>query len=717
MLSFQSLYRGKQAKVHFKAIKAAVVSIQAAYRGKKKRQLYRLYAATATRIQSQWRCFATRVKFFVFLADVVMVQSIVRRHQAGKFAAMKLTLILRLQKLARKWIASRYVSILRFKKAKETYASAAIQAIYRARCARQSFQTKRCCAIILQKAFRRTIARGKFKSIKSRVIVVQSFARQRLAVIQFAKRKASVLVVQLAVRRMIAKGIVRHLQTQNLALLLQRHSRGFLERKAMRYFHTRATVIQSAFRTHYRRLCYEMDLMDLVLAQSVVRRWLVGKSLVMKALAAVKIQKLFRRKRATILSSLLRFENYCKQKEIHSAILIQSYWRGYVSRTVSQQHSAARKIQKTWRCFITHVDFLIQVMSVIKIQSKVRQLLALQAIEVEKLAVMRLQAAIVIQKWVRGHLCRVDLNLANFAASDIQRIWRGYTCYIDFALKSIAIVFIQAQARRFLATRRQETLKLEAWAERRYLHRQASVIQDCFRFFMHTKKREQSAIKIQAHIKAFLLQQRARKLRLGIIRFQAQTRAIAVRRQRPRKIVALARRVSYANDKSAKDPKMRLGCRTRHALATLRKSNSLTEIMAAVKTLEAATRLSYVCCEVFTGVNAAHALLNLIESCNRSVPHVQLVLSTLLTLDNVARYPRLLPSFADCGAAEIFQDKMQMFRDNDNIFCLSVSLLRCIVECNPAVKVRKRTLVKVEDFHALSILTSFNVFIGAVCCT
>ena len=107
--------------------------------------------------------------------------------------------------------------------------------------------------------------------------------------------------------------------------------------------------------------------------------------------------------------------------------------------------------------------------------------------------------------------------------------------------------------------------------------------------------------------------------------------------------------------------------------------------MDAVKTLEVATRLSKHSCKEFTDINAAKILLDLIRACNRSLPHVELVHWILLTLENIGQHSSFLPSISDCKSAEVFLDKVQMFRDKDGIFCLSVSLLRRIIVADQTV--------------------------------
>jgi len=65
---------------------------------------------------------------------------------------------------------------------------------------------------------------------------------------------------------------------------------------------------------------------------------------------------------------------------------------------------------------------------------------------------------------------------------------------------------------------------------------------------------------------------------------------------------------------------------------------------------------------------------------------VELVHWILLILENVGHHKSFLKGFADCKSAEVFLDKVQMFRDKDGIFCLSVSLLQRIVDVDEDVK-------------------------------
>lgn len=260
----------------------------------------------------------------------------------------------------------------------------------------------------------------------------------------------------------------------------------------------------------------------------------------------------------------------------------------------------------------------------------------------------------------RGFYARLNLEIEHYAATEIQRIWRGFDRNVEYTCMLHSTLKIQSCARRYVVEKAYRRLRLN-----QRMSRAARTIQTCFR--------------------EYLARWRANMLTRATVRLQAAFRARATRQTRTKAIVSVAHRVHRANKRAQEDPTQSLGCRTSSALAILQASTSLAEIMDAVKTLESATRFSVDCCEVFTNANAAKILLDLIRACNRSLPHVELVHWILLTLENVGQHTTLLTGFADCKSAEVFLDKVQMFRDKDGIFCLSVSLLQRIIFADQGV--------------------------------
>jgi abnormal spindle-like microcephaly-associated protein len=748
ILLLQAVVRRWKARRRFHDLRAQLATewlessastvIQSLYRGHSTRQQQNSLHGKATVIQCQWRFFSSYAKYNLARADIVTAQSIVRRQLAARFAAEKKRSILLLQAVVRRWKARCRVHDLRVQLAKEwlvSSTSTVIQSLYRGHATRLGQRLKHAQAAVIQAAFRGYIARLCFDMDRMDVTIIQSFVRRWLATRSLDKKKNCVLQIQKASRLWIACHRVNLIRMQqkrewidnSAALMVQSVYRGHVVRRRIETQHEKAIVVQSAFRGHCMRLWYEMYLVDLTIIQSVVRRWLVYRKFRNQQQSVVVIQTLVRRRIATQAASVLRSTKLHMDIQNLASVAIQRLWRAYVSRLSSGKHAAARKIQKTWRCFDAHVNFLYQVMSILTVQTLVRRCLARRSyqrtvrgfVKMQALArgnferrelrlaslsaiiiqsafrakyertifEQRKHAAVTIQRWARGYFCRVDLDIASFAASEIQRVWRGYSQFVDFALLVISAIKVQTHFRMRLSMKAYREKKLALWAKRAFVNRKALLIQRAFRLHAYRQKLERAARTMQISVRAYIHRKRIGMVKRGIARLQAVFRARLVRRRRPKKVHALAGRVVRANTRAKEDPKLRLGYRTSRALHILQTSASLAEIMDAVKSLETSTRLSIVCCVLFTEAKATHILLELMRSCNRSVPHVELVQCILLTLDNVAQHRTLAPSFADCNSAEVFLDKMQLFRDKDGIFCLSISLLNSIAACNPVVEV------------------------------
>jgi len=278
----------------------------------------------------------------------------------------------------------------------------------------------------------------------------------------------------------------------------------------------------------------------------------------------------------------------------------------------------------------------------------------------------------------------VDLSVKHFAASEIQRIWRGH-CTCSFRSIVLSTTKIQSVMRMASARNKVYALRIIHWTEIYNRNRNAFIIQASFRTYALRKRMENAARRIQNAYRFYSELKRIQNASRGIIALQSRFRGAKIRRKRSKRLRQLAIQIQEETRKALLDPTMRLGYRTSRALEILQTSQSLTKIMDAVKELEASTRLSVVCCQVFTKVNAADILLHLIQSCNRSVPHMELKEHILLTLENVAQYPSLVGSFAHYKYAEVFLDNVQVFRDKDGIFCLAVVLLDRITKADQDV--------------------------------
>lgn len=398
-----------------------------------------------------------------------------------------------------------------------------------------------------------------------------------------------------------------------------------------------------------------------------------------------------------------------------AASTIQSICRGFVARRRATHARAARSIQKTWRCYTVHVDYILSLLSAIALQAAIRRHLARKSFSLTRMAVSCIQAAgrsylartrmdhfaqsaariqsmfrmhralasrrfmiaaaTSIQSCARMFLVRRQRSRDRDAARSIQRIWRGYAAYASYVWSNLAAVKIQSSIRGCIARLYVEHVRAELLADTILAYRSATLIQRVFREFQTRFWTDYAVTVIQKAVRNNLSRRSFARLRLAVVRIQSLYRGKRIRRKRGKKLVAHVLRLERATKKSHADPSLRLGNRALVALNIVQTSSSLSEIMAAVCTLELATRYSENCCIAFANSGAADVLFSLIRTCNRSLPHVELVHFILLCMWNVAQHDVALPSLATLTGVEVFLDLIQMFRDKDQVFCLAVYLL------------------------------------------
>jgi len=407
-------------------------------------------------------------------------------------------------------------------------------------------------------------------------------------------------------------------------------------------------------------------------------------------------------------------------KERKAAIVIQKYWRGYRDNVdYMLTIYATIKIQTAVRRFNARkkIPMLIHVqntekekqmwreeVAALKLQSFYR---SVKAIRVKNQMLHQAKAVIKIQVcWRRHHhcvkynaciqsivivqnayRCHVALKLITRlkerkAAIIIQKHWRGYRDNVDYMLAIYATIKIQTAVRRSNEkTRVMELiryLKDSKNLETRRI-RSAILLQRCFRRFLAIKMATESVEKIQRAWRHYIQRRGSKSIIECIVSIQSLFRGWQCRLKMGNKVTAAASRIANANRNAESMPHLTLSSRTAAALFTLQTSTRLTELMAAVKTLEVSTRLSGKCCIAFVNANAFDILYELIRSCNRSLPHVELLQIILKTLSNVSTHQSLVPYIASEDVVDILLDLIQMFRDKESIFYPATLILEKVV--------------------------------------
>ena len=240
-----------------------------------------------------------------------------------------------------------------------------------------------------------------------------------------------------------------------------------------------------------------------------------------------------------------------------------------------------------------------------------------------------------------------------------------------------------------------------------------------------------AAVRIARFFRAFKAFFRARKLISGFKRLQAVYKANIVRANRGPKLNKIYQKLAIANANSKANPSLRLSNQTAEALSVLQNGRMISQLFKACQLLELATRVSKKCSHTFATAGAASILFSLIQSCNRSAPHQEILRYSLVILLHVARHDELAPIVANAEhSTEVVIHLMQMFRDKGQIFCLSCELLcRLVVassktkdECNSATsrKCLEGILHIIETKHRLqsrvsAVVAKTKTFVDNAC--
>ena len=776
VVMLQTLWRSYQARARLVILHKAADCIQALHRGNFVRQRQEIMNFFASIIQTKWRCHYTHRQYRVDKSNIIMVQSIFRRRASALTCLERLIAITVLQCAARQHLASKRVAIKRelirackiiqsFWKTynaintlgRSTRATLTLQACIRGHLVRCEIDKRSRAALTIQSYLRQIRCTIHFKVLVENLVRLQSVVRRYIVQAFTARSLYHCIVLQCLVRSRLAlkhtsrlrenQAQIEFLKRYSAATTLQAILRGHFVRANVLKLTISVTIIQACWRSHAVFTRFRQNLIDIIIIQSVIRRWLVCAPGLRLSKAAVLIQKCARKYSALVFVNSLVQKKNRQNQENRSAVCLQRSVRGVSARISFRRHKAAQMVQKTWRCYTVHVDFILAMISSIMIQATVRGWRDFDDYQIGRYGIIQFQAVVrrfiqtnkkkvaiagfvslqslarrksvrdrlrhlsamatIAQKTIRGFLSRVESDIQAYAACEIQRIWRGYSANVDFVVAVIAAIKLQSFFRKRSAViyvidlRWQEMIAL---ADRRYKDKKIVKIQRIFRTYIRLLHMSYFAAVIQRLVRDFLTRTKWRCTIRGIVEFQSFVRALSVRRRRSTATIKASERVMQATLRAQKDPSMRLGERTNVALRVLQTSKRLSEIMGAITALETSTRLSRNCCFAFAGAAAPEILYNLIRTCNRSLPHVELLHYVLLTLRNVASHPALVAIVATGSAAEIYMDLIQMFRDKDTIFSLAIRLLEVVLQTNMTLQVQcstKENLKRLKGVYSL----------------
>ncbi|XP_052657346.1 abnormal spindle-like microcephaly-associated protein isoform X2 [Harpia harpyja] len=707
-------------------IKKAVVCLQSCFCAKKARQLYKTNVAArciqtflqmrverrhflekkaaAIMIQSMFRCQRTRTRYKLIQSSAVAIQRWYRachraRLQKTEYCAQRQALVI---------IQSAFRGMKARKIARQIRAARKIQSFLQMAVQRRKFIQLRTAAIMLRAYYLMHKTKSQYTSYKKAAVVLQRCYRSHLTVkyqrMTYLQTQRNIIIVQARVRGFIEKKRFHKIKASTIKI--QAFFRGFIQRQKYLQYKFSAVLIQQCYRAHWMRNIEQQRYHQIQKAAIRIQasyRGYKARQWVNKTRAAQVIQACFR-------GCIARTEYASVVKAV---CVIQSHFKTKQQRTwFLKMKFCALTIQRRWRATLTarkiQHQFLATKNAAVKIQLAYRQYRA------RRLLRKKLQAACLIQKAYRGFKARRKLVQQKAAAVIIQnhlRAWQeGRLQFMKYNKTRRAVIKLQAFIRGYLARKKiseqKQKKRLLYFTAAVYHHISAIkiqrlyrihlilklaqnqissvlIIQRWFRAKMQQKRflrdyqriiqlqhvirgwlnhRNNAATIIQQNVRRFLACRRRRKFAVGVIKFQALWRGYSWRKSNDTaKTKALRRSLEKANEKSREENKL---CnRTAIAIEYLLKYKHLSYILAALKHLEVATRLSPLCCENMAQSRAIFTIFVLIRSCNRSVPCMDVIRYSIQVLLNVSKYKRTTQAVYEVeNSIDTLLDLLQIYR-------------------------------------------------------
>uniref|UniRef100_A0A8C5UEB8 Abnormal spindle-like microcephaly-associated protein ASH domain-containing protein n=1 Tax=Malurus cyaneus samueli TaxID=2593467 RepID=A0A8C5UEB8_9PASS len=661
-LVFQRRYRAlalaRQHALEYQSLRRAAVHIQAVYRGVRVRRSLKHMHSAASTIQAAYRMLRDRRAYQNMRIAAMVIQNYYRSYLKGK-------------NQRKKYLTMRNSVLV-------------IQAAYRGMKARQELKMLHISAAVIQSSYRMYVQRRCYKQLCWAATVTQHRFRAKMAreaaMKNYAEIRKAVICLQAAFRAKKA----RQLYKANIAArCIQSFLRMHVERRRFLAMKSAAVMIQSMFRCQRTRTRYKLMQSSAIAIQRWYRSCHRARSqraeylaqrqaiiIIQSALRGMKARKTARQIRAarkiqSFLQMALQRRKYIQLRA--AAVTLQSYYLMYKCKSQYRsykraKHQAACLIQNAYRGFRARKKFVQEKAAAVIIQKHLR------AWQEGRLQFMKYnqtrRAVIKLQAFIRGYLVRKKISdqkqkkrLLYFTAAAYHhisaiKIQRAYRIHLTLKLA-------QTQMSSVLLIQRWFRAKMQ---RKRFLRDYQRLIrlQRAVRGWL--KHRNQAAAIIQRNVRAFLTCRRRRKFTGGIIKFQALWRGYSWRKKNDTaKTRALRCSLEKANEKSREENK--LGNRTAIAIEHLLKYKHLSYILAALKHLEVATRLSPLCCENMAQSRAIVSIFLLIRSCNRSVPCMDVIRYSVQVLLNLSKYERTTRAVYEAeNSIDTLLDLLQMYR-------------------------------------------------------
>ncbi|NXX16482.1 ASPM protein, partial [Podargus strigoides] len=722
---YRSYIKGKNQRMKYLTMKNSALVIQASYRGMKERQKLKIMHVSAIVIQSSYRmyiqhryyrrlCWAVRVtqqRFRAKMAKETAMENYAKIKKAviclqASFRAKKARQLYKTCRAARRIQSFLRMRVERRRFLEKKAAAITIQSAFRCQRKRTRYKLIQSSAVAIQRWYRAChrahLQKAEYCAQRQAIVIIQSAfrgmkARKTARQIRAARKIQSFLQMALQRRKFI--------QLRTAAITLQAYYLMYKTRSQYTSYKKAAVVLQRYYRSHlavkYQRTAYLQTRRNIIIVQARVRGFIEKKKFHKIKESTIKIQASYRGYKARQWVKKMRaaqviqawFRGCRARKEYASVVkavcVIQSHFKRKQQRTrFLKMKFCAVTIQRRWRATLTarmiHYQFLATKNAAVKIQLAYRQYRARRLLR-------KVPAAVIIQKhlraWREGRLQFMEYNKTRRAVIKLQAFIRGYLVrkkiseqkqkkrllyFTAATYHHISAIKIQRAYRIHLIFKLAQkqissVLIIQRWfrakmQQKRFLRDYQRIIQLQRVIRVWLNHRNDAATIIQRNVRRFLACRRRRKFAVGITKFQALWRGYSWRKSHDTaKTKALRCSLAKANEKSREESKL---CnRTAIAIEYLLKYKHLSYILAALKHLEVATRLSPLCCENMAQSRAILTIFVLIRSCNRSVPCMDVIRYSVQVLLNVSKYERTTRAVYEAeNCIDTLLDLLQTYR-------------------------------------------------------
>ncbi|ELT97378.1 hypothetical protein CAPTEDRAFT_220529 [Capitella teleta] len=651
---FRTVLHTRQCRSAYEQKKQAVVIVQRAYRARLQQR-----TAAVVCIQSHMRSWKQRENYLRLRHSAVLIQRMYRGYKERiRYNALKNAALV----LQRLWRCNTAAKKQRLAYLTQKRAAISIQAWFKMHSARSAFRSQKVGFAKLSAVIRGRRQRKRFVALKRAAIVIQ----QRWRAEKLCQKKRGEFLLR-----------------RTAAVSLQAIFRGMLVRRQTR--RVRAAVsIQSFWRMFRARENYKVEKMLIQAAVKSRHQYQV------KISAATSIQWWFRSK---MLLKQTRKDFLSKKRAV---IIIQKAYLAYKLR----RNEAATRIQACFRRFAACKKYQHTRASVVQAQSFVRGYLAKKKLRDLR---MKWHAALAIQRAFRRHQIKTKLKLENTRRSEyLQR----YCCVVRYHLMAVRIQRAWHKKQSIVLAQKHlsSVIVIQRWLKTilvraKFLRQLAAV-----RVVQKAKKRDAACI-LQTAVRRWLAKKQEEKFTEAALLIQSHWRGRKVRRASTSKALRnIRKQVLEANRKATVD--QRLGNRMRRAVDNLFKYKQLAYVLQAVMDIDVATRFSHVCCRELVEHGAVPVIFRLIRSCNRSVPHMEIVKYSVNVLLNLAKYEETRGAvYQEEGSIDCLIELLQIYREKGAIFtkvCTLLGVLCYDPQSRKEVFENKKVVEKLNSLHKLT---------------